>query len=283
MSKIKHSKYKNTGLLFEMLVRQIASDTASNKDSVALDIIKNYFGKNKPLAKELELYYIVLNEKVSDSNKALTVVDALCYSYNNLSKSSLRNEKYNLVKEIKEHYNTEEFFKYNVDNYKILASTNLLFENYNKLNPLSLVKYKTVLAEHLTFNDTQKIKRNKILEDYSREDKEIRLLSYKILLERFNKKYSGLNVKQKSLLREYINNISNMGILKEYYNNEISSLKLSLSTLTELIKDEIVKIKLNEIINLLSPLDKTTNIKDEDITNLLRFYELESEIQTTLK
>lgn len=283
MSKIKHSKYKNTGLLFEMLVRQIASDTASNKDSVALDIIKNYFGKNKPLAKELELYYIVLNEKVSDSNKALTIVDALCYSYNNLSKSSLRNEKYNLVKEIKEHYNTEEFFKYNVDNYKILASTNLLFENYNKLNPLSLVKYKTVLAEHLTFNDTQKIKRNKILEDYSREDKEIRLLSYKILLERFNKKYSGLNVKQKSLLREYINNISNMGILKEYYNNEISSLKLSLSTLTELIKDEIVKIKLNEIINLLSPLDKTTNIKDEDITNLLRFYELESEIQTTLK
>jgi hypothetical protein len=281
MSKIKHSKYKNTGLLFEMLVRQVASDTASNKDSVALDIIKNYFGKNKPLAKELELYYIVLNEKVSDSSKALTIVDALCHSYNNLNKSSLRNEKYNLVKEIKENYNTEEFFKYNVDNYKTLASINLLFENYNKLNPLSLVKYKTVLAEHLTFNDVQKTKRNKILEDYSKEDKEIRLLSYKILLERFNQKYSGLNIKQKRLLREYINNISNMGVLKEYYNNEIDSLKLSLSTLTESIKDEVVKIKLKEIISLLSPLDKTINIKDEDITNLLRFYELENEIQNT--
>jgi hypothetical protein len=280
MSKLKHSKYKNTGLLFEMLVRQIASDTASNKDSAALDIIKTYFGKNKPLAKELELYYIVLNEKVSDNSKAHTVVDALCYSYNNLNKSSLRKEKYNLVKEIKEHYNTEEFFKYNVDNYKILASVNLLFENYSKLNPLSLVKYKTVLAEHLSSNnDSPKLKKNKILEDYSKEDKEIRLLSYKILLERFNQKYSGLNGKQKKLLREYINNISNMGILKEYYNGEISSLKLSLSKLTKNVKDEVVKIKLNEIVNLLSPLDKTTNIKDDDITNLLRFYELEHELQ----
>jgi hypothetical protein len=281
MSKLKHSKYKNTGLLFEMLVRQIASDTASNKDSSALDIIKTFFGKNKPLAKELELYYIVLNEKVSNSNKAHTIVDALCHSYNNLNKTSLRKEKYNLVKEIKEHYNPEEFFKYNVDNYKILASVNLLFDNYNKLNPLSLVKYKTVLAEHLTSNnDSSKIKKNKILEDYSKEDKEIRLLSYKILLERFNQKYSGLNKKQKQLLREYINNISNMGILKEYYNNEISSLKLSLHKLTENIKDKVVKIKLNEVINLLSPLDKTTNIKEEDITNLLRFYELEHNLIT---
>lgn len=278
--KIKHSKFKNTGLLFEFLVRQVASDTVANKDSVALNLIKEFFGKNKPLSKELELYYIVLNERVSDINRAHVVIDALCHSYKNLNKSNLRNERYNLVREIKKNYNFEEFFKYSVDNYKILASTNLLFEHYDKLNPLSLVKYKTVIAENLTSDIKSNVsRRNAILEDYAKEDKQIRLLSYKILLEKFNKKYSGLNSKQKALLQEYITNISNMGVLKEYYNNEVENLKLSLSTLSESLSDQIVKIKMNEIVSLLTPIDKTVNIKDEDVTNLLRFYELESELK----
>lgn len=278
--KIKHSKFKNTGLLFEFLVRQVASDTVANKDSVALNLIKEFFGKNKPLSKELELYYIVLNERVSDINRAHVVIDALCHSYKNLNKSNLRNERYNLVREIKKNYNFEEFFKYSVDNYKILASTNLLFEHYDKLNPLSLVKYKTVIAENLTSDIKSNVsRRNAILEDYAKEDKQIRLLSYKILLEKFNKKYSGLNSKQKALLQEYITNISNMGVLKEYYNNEVENLKLSLSTLSESLSDQVVKIKMNEIVSLLTPIDKTVNIKDEDVTNLLRFYELESELK----
>lgn len=279
--KNKHSKFKNTGLLFEFLVRQVASDTVANKDSVALNLIKEFFGKNKPLSKELELYYIVLNERVSDINRAHVVIDALCHSYKNLNKSNLRNERYNLVREIKKNYNFEEFFKYSVDNYKILASTNLLFEHYDKLNPLSLVKYKTVIAENLVSDIKSSVsKRNAILEDYAKEDKQIRLLSYKILLEKFNKKYSGLNNKQKSLLKEYITNISNMGVLKEYYNNEVENLKLSLSTLSESVSDQVVKIKMNEIVSLLSPIDKTVNIKDEDVTNLLRFYELENELKS---
>lgn len=278
--KIKHSKFKNTGLLFEFLVRQVASDTVANKDSVALNLIKEFFGKNKPLSKELELYYIVLNERVSDINRAHVVIDALCHSYKNLNKSNLRNERYNLVREIKKNYNFEEFFKYSVDNYKILASTNLLFEHYDKLNPLSLVKYKTVIAENLTSDIKSNVsRRNAILEDYAKEDKQIRLLSYKILLEKFNKKYSGLNGKQKALLQEYITNISNMGVLKEYYNNEVENLKLSLSTLSESLSDQVVRIKMNEIVSLLTPIDKTVNIKDEDVTNLLRFYELESELK----
>jgi len=281
MNKIKHSKFKNTGLLFEMLVRQVASDTVANKDSVALNLIKEYFGKNKPLSKELELYYIVLNERVTDINRAHVVIDALCYSYKNFNKSVLRNEKYNLIREIKKNYNLEEFFKYSVDNYKTLASANMLFEYYDKLNPLSLVKYKTVLAESLTSPlVSPKNKKNNIVEDYTKEDKEIRLLSYKILLEKFNKKYSNLNSKQKNLLKEYITNISNMGILKEYYNKEIVSLKKSLSQLSESVSEPVIKIKMNEIVELLSPLDKKVNIKDEDITNLLRFYELETELKS---
>lgn len=279
--KIKHSKFKNTGLLFEFLVRQVASDTVANKDSVALNLIKEFFGKNKPLSKELELYYIVLNERVSDINRAHVVIDALCHSYKNLNKSNLRNERYNLVREIKKNYNFEEFFKYSVDNYKILASTNLLFEHYDKLNPLSLVKYKTVVAENLISEIKSNVsRRNAILEDYAKEDKQIRLLSYKILLEKFNKKYSGLNNKQKALLKEYITNISNMGVLKEYYNKEVENLRLSLSTLSESVSDQVIKIKMNEIVSLLSPIEKTINIKDEDVTNLLRFYELENELKS---
>ena len=279
--KIKHSKFKNTGLLFEFLVRQVASDTVANKDSVALNLIKEFFGKNKPLSKELELYYIVLNERVSDINRAHVVIDALCHSYKNLNKSNLRNERYNLVREIKKNYNFEEFFKYSVDNYKILASTNLLFEHYDKLNPLSLVKYKTVIAENLISEIKSNVsRRNAILEDYAKEDKQIRLLSYKILLEKFNKKYSGLNNKQKALLKEYITNISNMGVLKEYYNKEVENLRLSLSTLSESVSDQVIKIKMNEIVSLLSPIEKTINIKDEDVTNLLRFYELENELKS---
>ena len=57
---VKHSKYKNTGILFELLVRQITADTLDGKDSPARKILKNYFGGIKFLypkhsSKKLEL------------------------------------------------------------------------------------------------------------------------------------------------------------------------------------------------------------------------------------
>jgi hypothetical protein len=74
MKNLKHSKFKNTGVLFELLVRQVASDTLNNNDSKAIPLIKKYFAKSNELAKELNLYQTLVKEKFSkeyDNNPAL--------------------------------------------------------------------------------------------------------------------------------------------------------------------------------------------------------------------
>jgi len=63
MKKIKHSKFKNTGFIFELLVRQITSEIMSANKSVAEKILKEHFNSKKELSKELKLYQYLINEK----------------------------------------------------------------------------------------------------------------------------------------------------------------------------------------------------------------------------
>ena len=227
--RVKHSKFKNTGLLFELLVRKITSDTLNGKDSPAVNILKKYF-VNTELGKEYKLYETVFKKSVViTESKANIVLNTVLETSRKLNRSSLKREKYNIVRELREKYNIEDLFKMNISNYKPLAALYTLFEIYNSqdiTDPNQIVDNKVTLLEHLTSKEVNKSEvKHDIIEEFKSYDKDLRILTYRVLLEKFNDKYSDLNKSQKSILREFINNVDNTNKLKEFYNNKIIELK----------------------------------------------------------
>ena len=276
--KIKHSKYKNTGILFELLTRQITSDTISGGDNKALTILKKYFNSKSELLKEYKIYNALSTKKYKDENKATILVDTLIEAHSKLNKSQLRREKYNLIKELKSTYDINNFFKAKITNYKVMASIFNIKENKDA-SPLSIVDTKVKLVEHIT-KTNESIKKSVVIENYNKQDKNTRLLTQKILLEKFNEKYKGLGENQKVLLQEYVNSVSNSPALKTYINSEIKKDKKQLTKYSSTVTDQVVKIKINEAKNLIKPLCKKSFVHDDNVSNLLNYYELVNELKT---
>ena len=225
--KPKHSKYKNTGILFELLTRQITSETISNTPPKAVGILKKFFSGDSTLLKEYQIYHALLNKRFEKDASATVLIETLNGAHSKLNKSVLRRERYNLVREIKDTYNIEDFFKAKIPNYKIYASA----------------------------------------------------LTYKMLMEKFNDKYSGLADNQRTLLKEYVYNVSNSPKLKAFLNGEINKVKAELEVLAE-NTDQVTKIKLNEVKSLIKPLCKKSSVHDDNVINLLNYYELVNELKT---
>jgi hypothetical protein len=281
---IKHSKYKNTGILFELLVRQATSDLMSNTDSKAIKIFKKFF-TNTELGKEYNLYNTVLNAPKLNETKAEMLVTTIVEQSKKLNREKLDKEKYNLIKEIKKHYELDNFFKAKVDAYKVYASTYTLIENQlsNELNDTKqIIANKLTLLEHITKETlTERKVASKVVEEFMKEDKEIRILAYKILVEKFNEKYSGLSIEQKDLLKEYINNVSDTTKLKTYLNTKLLEVKTEITALKETTKDRVLQIKLNEVLNFIKPMNPNDSIKDEILIGLMQYYQLIGELKAT--
>ena len=275
--KIKHSKYKNTGILFELLTRQLTSDTISGKSSKSLDFLKKHFNSKTELLKEYKIYHTLSNKKFNKESKANILIDTLLESYKNLNRSKLRREKYNLIKEIKENYDITDFFNSKIKNYKIMASIFNLLENSNA-SPNLIVKSKINILEHIT-EKPSKVNKNSITESLKNSDKNTRLLTYKVILEKFNDKYKSLADNQKLLLQEYVNSVSNSPALKLYINEEIKNVRKSLTSYSKKVEDKAVVIKLNETKDLIKPLCKKSSVHDDNVTNLLNYYELINELK----
>ena len=276
--KVKHSKYKNTGILFELLTRQLTSDTISNSTPKALSIIKKYFSGNSTLLQEYKIYHTFINKKFKKESNATLLINTLIEAHNKLNKSQLKKEKYNLIKEIKDTYDINNFFKAKISNYKIMASIFNLLENKDS-SPLSMVNSKETLLEYIT-ETKPKQKTNTVLENYNKQDKDTRLLAYKVLLEKFNNKYKGLGDNQKTLLKEYVNSVTNSPVLKVYINEEIKNVKKQLLSYSKKVEDKAVSVKLNETKNMIKTLDKKSSVNDDNVINLLNYYELVNELKT---
>jgi len=278
---IKHSKYKNTGILFELLVRQITSDTLSGKDSKATNILKKYFVKTE-LGREYKLYETLSKHKNLTEGKAEVVVNSVIESSKNLNRGTLKRQKYNLINEISEHYNLEEFFKTKLPSYKSHAALYTLLEIYNSenlSNPDQIISNKIAILESLTTKqvDKQKVE-NDLMTEFQSYDKDLRILTYKVLLEKFNGKYASLNDNQKSVLKEFINSVDSTPKLREFYNSKIQQIKEELTKITPQIKNKAIQIKLTEVNNMLLPLGKTSNVGDEELVNLLQYFALLEEL-----
>ena len=275
MKRIKHSKVKNTGLIFELLVRQVASDTMNNRDSKALNVIKRHFNPKSELSKELKLYRTVSTEKFKTENKAEKFVDAVVKARKDINESQLRRDKYNLIKDLKSNFNVSDFFKSRVNNYKLQASTYKLFEFAEADDPKEYVDSKFTLVEHVQTNPIVK-KMGTLIEE---QNKDVRILASKIVVDKFNSKYSGLNAEQKRTLREYINNVTNSVKLKKYILSETKKLQNSISSLKSNVPSKVIRIKLNEVANLLNKFKKKHIVEDKDVLTMLRYYELVNELK----
>jgi predicted transcriptional regulator len=281
--KVKHSKYKNTGILFELLVRQIASDTVSGKDSAAIDIVKKYFSKSE-LVKEHKLYQALVDSKALTEGKAESLINATLEISSRLNRSALRKEKYNIIKAIRESYDLEEFFKSKINNYSQYAAAFNLIEAHNSLEfvePSQVIENKVTLLEHITRKEISKENvTDRVMEEYLSMDKGTRILVYRTLLERFNSKYSNMSNTQKSVLKEYINNISNTVKLREFVNNHFAAIRAELNRMNTTVTDKTTQIKIHEVVNILKPLDKNQSVKDDNIIALLQFHQLIAELKS---
>ena len=282
MKKIKHSKFKNTGFLFELLTRQITLEILNNSPEKAKKIVAEFFGNGTELSKELRLYKLLIDEKYNTESKAEKFIDAILEARTKLDEQKLIKEKYNLVKAIKETFEIDNFLTSPVTNYRVLASIHKLFEA--KKSDISDIKdifdSKLTLVEHIsTSSPTLKQKEDRLVEDYKKQEKDLRLLTYKILLETFNKKYSNLNDVQKNLLREYINNVTNTSKFGEYYSNQLKLVITELHSIYTKMEDKITKIKLKETINVLKAQKIGKKVTDEQVSALMMSYELIKEIK----
>lgn len=275
---MKHSKYRNTGILFELLTRQITEETISNAPPKAIYILRKHFNENSIILKEYQIYYTLLNKKFQKENSASVLLETLLNAYTKLNKSLLKKEKYNLVKSIKENYDIDNFFKAKISNYKVYASIYTLLENKDT-NPVILANSKILVLEHITNKISINSEKDRVLEEYEKSDKETKMLAYKLLLEKFNTKYSNLSNKQRNLLKEYVYNITDSPKFKNFLNEEIKNVKEELEILIPRT-DQITQIKLNEVKNLIHPLCNKTAIHDDNVVNLMNYYELVDELKS---
>jgi hypothetical protein len=278
---IKHSKYRNTGILFELLVRQTTSDLLNNQDSKAVKILKKYF-TNTELGKEYSLYSTFSASPKLSEAKAEILISTIIEQYKKLDHEKLSKLKYNLIKEIKKSYDLENFFKAKIDNYKPFASIYTIFESQNSqsVDTKQLILNKINLLEHLTAKDLSDSKAPKsLVEEFMKEDKEIRLLAHKIMVEKFNNKYQNMSERQKGVLKEYITNISDTKNLKIYLNQQLDEIKIELTQLKEAQKDQVTKIKLEEVLKFINPIKENQSVKDEIITGILQYFDLIDELK----
>ena len=281
---VKHSKIKNTGILFELLTRQITADILNSGKSAAIKIIKTYFKENTELGKEIQLYNILVNKNFKSETRASYLVDAVVKSRKKINFSQLRREKYNLIKEIKENYNLTDFFNSRISNYRVLASIYKLFSTENKsLSPDVETDSRYTVIEHITQRKITSKEKEVFSEEFKGQDDDLRLLSYQILVDKFNQKYSSLNSAQRKLLKEYINNVSNTNSLREYVDSEVSKVTKVLKTYLPKIEDKVTKIKLTEAINQIKKLKVGKIVKDKQIVGLMRYYELVKELKNVVK
>lgn len=282
VKKLKHSKFKNTGILFELLVRQITADILDDKqDSHANRLMRKYFSEDASLGKEQRLYQLLMEESAHDAGNAERLIDAVAKSHKKLNTKKLAQQRYELVKEMKDAYPIDDFLRSKIRNYKTYASIFKLFESENEeiyCDAKELYESKNTIIQGLC---NKKAQTTESTEDYEQHNEDLRLITYKLLVDKFNEKYSStLSEDQQKLLKNYINNISNTNSLREYVDTQIPLVKSRISELSDkVVDDEVVKIKLGEVISQLDSISDGRVVKDSQVSTLLMSYELIKELE----
>ena len=281
--KIKHSKFRNTGLIFELLVKQIAADTLSKKDSSAVGIIRKFYTGKTTLAKEFKLYEFILRNKNVSTQKASNIVSTITEISRKLNQEILKKQKYQLIAEIKKSYNIEEFFNIQVSDYKPLAALYCLLEAQNNdqlVDPDYLVNNRTTILEHLTSSEVNKSDvEDSVIQEFAKYDKDLKLLTFKILLEKFNDRYKDFSPEHKNILREFITSVNSTTRLRNVINEELGKISKAVTNLIPSIKNDVIKIKLEEVAKNITPISKKEKVSDTHLVNIMQYYDLIKELK----
>ena len=281
--KIKHSKFRNTGLIFELLVKQIAADTLSKKDSSAVGIIRKFYTGKTTLAKEFKLYEFILRNKNVSTQKASNIISTITEISRKLNQDILKKQKYQLIAEIKKSYNIEEFFNIQVSDYKPLAALYCLLEAQNNdqlVDPDYLVNNRTTILEHLTSNEVSKSDvEDSVIQEFAKYDKDLKLLTFKILLEKFNDRYKDFSPEHKNILREFITSVNSTTRLRNVINEELGKISKTVTKLIPSIKNDVIKIKLEEVAKNIIPISKKEKVSDTHLVNIMQYYDLIKELK----
>lgn len=285
MAKLKHSKLKNTQILFELLTRQVAADTIRGTEaSPALRLIQKYYKPGTLLSKELGLYESLSRQRYKSEAKAETLLREVLKVRRGMNTKQLTEAKYELVKEIKTKYSLDAFTRTQLPDYKLYASIYSLFESdaKAKLRPEQAVNCRFTIIEHICGKSTKKKQLQesaKVLDDFKKETEEVRLLAYRLMIETFNKKYSNLTAQQKTLLREYINNIANSDTMKTVLVANAEQVRKNITKLLPKVEDRVTAIKLKEIHKLTKKYDDVKVVNENHVLAMLMYMELVKELK----
>jgi hypothetical protein len=281
--KVKHSKFKNTAILFELLVKQITHEVLSNSTkNVSEKIIKEFFSSNKELAKELRLYNQIVKEKYSSIDDAKLFLEEVAKERVKLDENKLNREKYNLIKTIKESYDLDKFLSSNLQNYKLLASVYKIFETKTlgrKVEIRDFIDSNNTILEHVTNKRIATKPTDALYESFKQQSEDLRLLTYKLLIENFNKKYSNLDDSQKGLLREFINNVTNTSTFPKFIEEETKKVLSNLVKESKTVNDKVTKIKISEMIKLYKSEKFLKENQEKQVSVLMLTYELLKEVK----
>jgi hypothetical protein len=211
----------------------------------------------------------------------------VCDAHAKLNQSALSKEKFNLIKEVSAKFDIEQFLSSPITNYKVLASIYKVFESKRESNYdiKDIFNSKITLIENITSKPSQKLKPTedtKLIETYKQQDKDLRLLTYKILVETFNKKYTNLDDSQKNLLKEYINNITNTTKFKDYISIELPNIIAELKAIKVKVQDRVTTIKLSETISVLEKMKIGKAVTDNNVSSIMLSYELIKELKSKI-
>lgn len=284
--RMRHSKFRNTGILFELLTKQVTADIIAGKESsIAKELLHKYFRENTELGREWQLYSTLLNEKIKDEPHAERFFNVIIEARKKLDDKRLARLKYDLIKEIKEAYPIEEMLKAPVRNYRVLASIYKTFEDVVssdcKFDVKEVYQAKNCIVEHIVDKPKVMHSEDELINYYQTQTEDIRLLTYKLLCEKMNEKYSSvLDDEQKSVLREYICNVANTNNFDVFVKSKVSEIKASLNEIISKIKDsDVIKIKIREVVNQLDKINPSKIVKDNHVMVLMLSYELLKEVK----
>jgi hypothetical protein len=284
--KKRHSKFRNTGILFELLTKQVTADIiAGREDSIAKDLLYKYFNENTDLGQEWRLYNTLLTEKMKDDPHAERFFNVVLEARRKLNNKKLSELKFDLIREIKDSYPIEEMLKAPVRNYRVIASIYKVFEDIvsseHKFEVNEIYQAKNCIVEHIVNKPVVAHQEDDLINYYQTQTEDIRLLTYKLLCEKLNEKYDSiLDDEQKSVLREYICNVSNTNNFDIFVKQRVLEIKTSLTKLVGQIKDsDVIKIKIREIVNQLDRINPGKVVKDNHVMVLMLSYELLKEIK----
>jgi len=287
--KMRHSKFRNTGILFELLTKQVTADIISGRDtSAAKDLLHKYFRETTELGREWQLYSTLLNEKIKDEPHAERFFSVILEARKKLNGRKLSLLKYDLIKEIKDAYPIEEMLKAPVRNYRVLASIYKVFENSVssecKFDVKEVYQSKNCIVEHIVDRPKVIHSEDELINYYKTQTEDIRLLTYKLLCEKFNDKYAtSLDDDQKAVLREYICNVANTNNFDVFVKQKVTKIKKSLTEAIDKIRDsDVMRIKIREIVNQLDRINPGKIVKDNHVMVLMLSYELLKEVRKQL-